>query len=56
MCDCRCYIGCDDGDGYCVGLRNTERSTLDLLNVMIVDSRDCDLKDVTSRSVVTEII
>jgi len=33
-----------------------ERSTIKLIYIMIIDSRDCDLEDVISRPVVTEIV
>ena len=37
-------------------IKNAERDTLELIYIMIIDSRDCDLEDMISRSVVAEII
>ena len=38
------------------GLRRSRGGTLKLMCIVIVDSRDCDLDDVKSRPVATEIV
>jgi len=55
MRDCWCSFEFDLENGYYVWIENVKRGTLELIYIMIVDSRDCDFEDVISRLVVDEI-
>ena len=50
----RCYIEFDYEDGY-VWIEDAESGTLEFIYIRIVDSRDCDLNDVISKSIVVKI-
>jgi len=56
MHGCRCYFEFSVGNSYCIWIENIEMSTFELIHIMIIDSRDCDLEDVISRPIVSEII
>ena len=56
ICVVVCVILSDDGDGCYIWVEDAERGTLELIYIVIVDSRGCNLNDVISRTVVAEII
>ena len=47
---------CDARDSYCIWIENTKRSTFEFIYIMIIDSRECDIKNMKSMPVVTEIV
>jgi len=49
MRDCRCYFEFGVENDYCVWIEITEKGTLELIYIMIDNSRYCDLDDVISR-------
>ena len=51
-----CYFEFDIENGNCIWIEDTEKGILELIQSMIVDSGDCDIEHVISRTVVAEII
>jgi len=43
-------------NGYCVWIENVETDTLELIYIIIRNSRDCDIENVISRPVMIEIV